>query len=356
MTSNVGEADDNSTELVVCLYSSRRASGSIHDTIIFYVRVHVMISLTVIGLLGNAFTLPVLSRELKPSSTSFLLKSLAMADSMVLLAFAWHNSLPAIYVYLGLLEGYYQFHQVIERYIFSVLWFSKSFGVYMIIVVAIERYIAVCKPLHARSLCTVRSARIAVVSVTIFSIAYNLPIIWHYDLIYLTDQCTGMVRPLSVPSFLYLNNEYFNIIYNLALFTLFSLVIPVCVLYFTGFYLIRAMRRTTTSVTIGTHSDKKRQKETHVVTFRVVIVVAVFLILETPTHITNCLYIVLEHSDLGKAIDIELVINLLDYFAILSVVNSSVNFFIYFVTGSNFRRSFLKLFTAHLDVVVRRYM
>ncbi|KAH1013097.1 hypothetical protein HUJ05_012141 [Dendroctonus ponderosae] len=44
--------------------------------------------------------------------------------------------------------------------------------------VSLERYVAVCHPLRARSLCTYGRARIYLVGIVIFSALYNIPRFW----------------------------------------------------------------------------------------------------------------------------------------------------------------------------------
>ncbi|XP_064642436.1 FMRFamide receptor-like [Lineus longissimus] len=335
--------ETNTTDSNTCLYDSMRATGSIFDAIRFYVSVHVMLSVACIGLIGNAFTLPVLSRELKSSSTSILLKSLAIADSIVLVAFTCRFSLTELYVSMGILEGYYEFFQIFIPYLTVASFFGKNFSMCLIVAMAIERYIAVCKPLHAKLLCTTRNAKIAIIVLAIFSFANNLRLIWHFDLTYVEDPCTGSAKPLHNLSDLLLNNRYYNIICNLVLYTTTNLLMPVTALYFTGFHLIRSMRRA--SKTFSNQADDKRQKTTNTVTIRVVAVIICFLILEAPNHILNCIYIVLNFSNIGFRIEFDIFFFIMSNLSILSVVNSSINFFIYLATGSNFRRLFWQLIT-----------
>ena len=55
---------------------------------------------------------------------------------------------------------------------------AQTASVYLTLAVTLERYVAVCHPLRARSLCTWRRARLCVVAVLLFAITYNLPRWW----------------------------------------------------------------------------------------------------------------------------------------------------------------------------------
>ena len=52
---------------------------------------------------------------------------------------------------------------------------AQTGSVYLTVTVTVERYVAVCHPLRARSLCTYGRAKLYVIGVAIFSVLYNLP-------------------------------------------------------------------------------------------------------------------------------------------------------------------------------------
>ena len=52
---------------------------------------------------------------------------------------------------------------------------AQTGSVYLTVTVTIERYVAVCHPLRARSLCTFGRAKLYVGAVAVFAIFYNLP-------------------------------------------------------------------------------------------------------------------------------------------------------------------------------------
>lgn len=52
---------------------------------------------------------------------------------------------------------------------------AQTGSVYLTVTVTIERYVAVCHPLRARSLCTYGRAKLYVIAVAVFSLCYNLP-------------------------------------------------------------------------------------------------------------------------------------------------------------------------------------
>ena len=55
---------------------------------------------------------------------------------------------------------------------------AQTGSVYLTLCVTIERYVAVCLPLKARSLCTFGRARYYVLCIGVFALLYNIPRFW----------------------------------------------------------------------------------------------------------------------------------------------------------------------------------
>jgi hypothetical protein len=133
---------------------------SFFDTVRFIIGVHFALFMIVVGLISNTLAYYVLSKELKPSSTLFLLKFLSVIDSSVLVAILIWQPGNNIYRFTGHLEILaIHFFIPCESYLWSSVWICKNISIYGIVVVIAERYVAVCKPHRAKSLCTVGRAK-----------------------------------------------------------------------------------------------------------------------------------------------------------------------------------------------------
>lgn len=134
-------------------------------------------TVTSLGLVGNALAVMVLTRRTMHTSTNCFLTALSIWDSVVLLvslllismgeivpAFS-RDALPYVVVYL------YPVGLVAQT---TTLWLTVSFTV--------ERYIAVCHPLQAASMCTIPRARIVIIVISIVSVLYNIPRWFEYEL------------------------------------------------------------------------------------------------------------------------------------------------------------------------------
>ncbi|KAI4501182.1 hypothetical protein M0802_003555 [Mischocyttarus mexicanus] len=84
--------------------------------------------------------------------------------------------LPSIYVYTGYLHNYqFVVYPKIVKYLYPISCAAQIATVYLTLTVTIERYIAVCHPLKARSFCTCGRARLAFLSIVTFALIYNSP-------------------------------------------------------------------------------------------------------------------------------------------------------------------------------------
>ena len=65
--------------------------------------------------------------------------------------------------------------------------------------VTIERYMAVCHPFKAKSTFTCRKATCTAVCIVFFSVLYNLPRWWEYQLLEVYDPAIGKVGQIRLP-------------------------------------------------------------------------------------------------------------------------------------------------------------
>jgi hypothetical protein len=73
-------------------------------------------------------------------------------------------------------QGYYwHIYPYAVPFVYPVALIAQTGSAYLTMAVTMERYIAVCWPLRARSLCTIGRAKTAVGVVTGCAITYNVP-------------------------------------------------------------------------------------------------------------------------------------------------------------------------------------
>lgn len=133
----------------------------------------------VLGILGNIISMIILSRPQMRSSINYLLIGLARIDTVLIITSILLFGLPGIYPYTGLLFTYfYVVYPHIIPLVYPLAMMVQTASVYLTLTVSLERFVAVCHPLRARSLCTYGRARIYVLGIVMFSVLYNLPRLW----------------------------------------------------------------------------------------------------------------------------------------------------------------------------------
>lgn len=174
-----------------------------------------------VGFIGNVMVIFVVARTRSMHTpTNCYLISLAVADCILLLS----GTLPAI------LEPFFEInHWPFGRVMCSILIFLQYLGVDIsslsITAFTVERYIAICHPIRAQTICTVRRAKRIIAGLWIFGILYCSP--WlglthlragkkpgivqcvnrlgrrEYMVYYLADLCVFYIVPLVIAVILY---------------------------------------------------------------------------------------------------------------------------------------------------------
>lgn len=133
----------------------------------------------VFGILGNVISMIILSRPQMKSSINYLLIGLARCDTVLIITSIILFGLPIIYPTTSHLFVYYfKVYPLIAPVVYPIAMISQTVSVYLTLTVTLERFVAVCHPLQARSLCTYGRARAYVVVIIVFSVLYNITRFW----------------------------------------------------------------------------------------------------------------------------------------------------------------------------------
>lgn len=133
----------------------------------------------VFGILGNVISMIILSRPQMKSSINYLLIGLARCDTVLIVTSIILFGLPVIYPTTNRLFVYYfKVYPLIAPVVYPIAMISQTVSVYLTLTVTLERFVAVCHPLRARSLCTYGRARAYVVAIIAFAVLYNITRFW----------------------------------------------------------------------------------------------------------------------------------------------------------------------------------
>ena len=264
--------------------------------------------LVVFGNIGNSLTFAVFLRGNFKSSTSFLFKCLALADSAVLLTVFPIYSIPPVFTYMSNKEFFFSY-TLIGFYVFASFMYvvSHTVTMWMTVLIAINRYIIVCRPLRASQWCTNSKVKKQVAAVLVLAVVYNIAIFG------------GIVMCQVTRTVL---------IYLCILDATCSLIMPICILAVLNIRLIQALN-THRRMQIQNRSIQKDNSTTFVLVVVIVVVIicqlpqlfSVFLQMSGPTHTNTC----------------DSLLSLEQISVTLVVLNSAVNFIIYILCNKRFR-------------------
>ena len=263
----------------------------------------------VVGIIGNSLAFAVFWKGNFKSSTTFLFMCLALTDSVVLITAFMIYSMQSMSTYMS---GKTFFHSstIIGLYVFVAILHvvSQTITMWLTVLIAVNRFIIVCRPLRASEWCTNSKVKKQVAAVLVSAILYNIAIVGG-----------TMVHLVLTRT---------ELLYLCILDAICTLILPICILALLNIRLIQALN-THRRMQIQNRSIPKDNSTTFVLVIVVVVVIIcqvpqvfnVFLQLSLSTFMNSCASLFyLEHISVT-----------------LVVLNSAVNFIIYIVCNKRFR-------------------
>ncbi len=132
-------------------------------------------TLSVFGIILNSLIIIVVRKDKGNKVANFLLQALSVADNLLLVVFL--SGPPPLYAlrYFKQKDAFNVFLLYLKVYGKPLSGISTTMCVWMTVLIAVNRYIVIKKPLHASNLCTLGKVKTQIASVVIFSIVWNLP-------------------------------------------------------------------------------------------------------------------------------------------------------------------------------------
>lgn len=285
--------------------------------------------LCLFGIIGNSFTFFVFLRDSKKTSATFLFQALSIIDTLLLITVVPVYSLLPLVEHTGLYADYKRFgYGVVLVYVFPCAFLAQTATIWLTVLVAVNRYIAVCLPYQAARLCTVSQAKKQLSIVLFLAVLYNIPKFVEARLDFSVD-ARGVI---AVPQYRTIgNNSLYFIIYGNLMYTIFLMALPLLCLTILNIRLIRALAQLKKK---RAQMLNLRQQQDNNITFVLIVVVIVFTVCQTPALANQILWSALARPSRacgGFQFYFSRISNLLVIF------NSSVNFFIYFAFNTRFR-------------------
>ncbi|XP_013413757.1 FMRFamide receptor-like [Lingula anatina] len=305
----------------------------------FVIHVCLIGSLCTLGLIGNTLSLIVFFRYKARSVTFYLLRPVAIADNVLLLMTIAMMVLPAVYPALGVMELPNREEARITTWAWPLGMTAQTVSIWSLILVALDRYMSVCKPFKAESFRNLKGARIGISVVIIFSVLYNAPRLLEMRPEEMIDACTNTTR-------YYLENVLlafpaYRIGYFIVSYTVINIIIPLFVLSYMNVHLIRELRKSRKARCRLRFMSPSLQKEDDLMTKLSILIVIVFIACQAPSLLTQILNVSEDYLDDQTLLFRQYYV---PFSNALVVLNSSLNFVIYCVFCSGFRRALIGMF------------
>ena len=284
---------------------------------------------SVLGVIGNTLSVVLLHRLSKASDNvmSLLLKILAFVDNFFLFIFAfsiWHSLLNVddeIMVVVG----------DVTAMLFGIARFCT---IYMTVLIAFMHYIAVCKPFKAAKICTKKNAWIAMATGLTLNITIHIPMLCIYNSFDITDG-----KFVVDYGQLFFSDSY-QYGYELVFLQMLTFgLIPLSAFAFCTVKIIVGLPKPSSDGT-QTELSAAQRKEAKDVTRVVVAILVVFIFTNIPRCVTD---IINEVNRFYHAMEsLGYVFSVVSY--LLLMLNSSINFVIYYLLRASFRKELKCLF------------
>ena len=290
--------------------------------------------LCILGVIGNLVAYVVFWKDTIKTSTTFLFQGLSMIDTVLLLtAFPIYVIQPLV-EYMDVLQSFQYIQPYILVYILPCTFTAQTATIWVTVLVGFNRYVAVCKPYQASRLCNISMARKYLLIVLCLSFLYNIP---RFAASKINYELGPNNETIAIPSYTEMGkNPLYLIIYNNILYLIFLLILPLLTLTILNVRLINALKEIKRR---RMEMQSLRQQQDNNVTFVLIIVVLVFTVCQLPALVNQLLWNILSdgHRICG---------GFQYYFSCLSnllvIINSAINFLIYFLFNKRFRTVFLE--------------
>lgn len=288
-------------------------------------------ALCVFGLIGNSLSFVVLRWERHSHVATFLLQVMACADNLFLLTTGFAQIVLAMTIFLD--DNSNPLNAYLTVCVWPLVHITMLWTVWITVLIAVNRYVAICRPFQAPLWCTMTQARRQVVILAAIIVFYNLPRFFEHHLEHKKD---GSIE--AIPSEIK-GSRVYNILYENVLYCLFVFLGPLVILVVLNACLIHELvmsRQRLRAIQLpgqGSSGDDQEQNLTLVM----IVIILLFVVCQTPAFLNQLLYYALSETEDGYSCGTA-------YFYFYHVsnlvvsANSSVNFIIYCVFRRQFRQ------------------
>jgi hypothetical protein len=198
--------------------------------------------------------------------------------------------------------------------------------VWLTVLVSVERYVAICRPLDVASVCTVSRVRRAVLAILVVSVLFNVP-----RYVEVRIDVTGTRLEKTVIG----SSEYFRYTYTCFLYSMTLFIVPLVLLIFLNVRLVMALHKGRAEW-VNLQVVQRREQTLTAIPLTIVLV---FFVCGTPSLAVN----VIDSIDPYLLATQTFYVSFMLFANFLVVVNSASNIIVYCLVGTKFRSKLMEI-------------
>ncbi len=297
-------------------------------------------SLFVFGMTGNVLSIVVLDRlrrVSKEGAANLVMAAVLVTDILVLLSLTLMKAVPSLCSFTGICGRFFSVYPYLLAWGWPSATVAHTLSMAMTVLLTVHRYIAVCHPHKARLWCTPTKTRVHIIVLVLVAVITQLPLYFDHYLARGRDPVTNS----TVLYWAYTDlghSRLYQILYKITFYYVCVYLVPLTLLIVLTVFLIRALKRAQRFRQDSASSQTRTS--TSDINNILVSVVVLYLLCQPWEPVRR----VIEAVYPGQPQCGQLRFYFDELPALLSVVNSSLNFVIYVALGRQIRRMLWGLF------------
>ncbi|CAH1794603.1 unnamed protein product [Owenia fusiformis] len=305
----------------------------------------------IIGVLGNGLSITVLHHDESKGPSTFYLKALAILDLLSCSTYIMFDCVHYIYRYTFLMDKTSEVTHYYERgYTYTGLAriYFMLISSWVVVVMTLDRYIAVCKPLKAARLCTVKRAKISLAVIVIISMIVIVPRAFELTSFMGTHPCTGLPQ-VSLAWGVLGQNPAYRIAHVMVIYSILMLSFPTIITAIFNAFIIYQLKQQAKNrksmMSTNAQISKTKVKDGNL-TKTLATVSTLYVICFMPL-LVFCIWDAFWYFNIwspkGSSSHRAMSFYFLPIVKLMTIVNSMVNFFVYFFIRDGFRKRLINM-------------
>ncbi|VDN58907.1 unnamed protein product [Dracunculus medinensis] len=290
----------------------------------------IILAIVITGIFGNFISIIIFSRaHMRALPVNILLCALSTVDLALLLLSIPVFVIPGLEPWLNV-SVLYEYYAYMLKFVYPINLIMQTCSIYIMVLITMERWSAVCKPLQVRIWCTAKKSRNAVFIIFLCAILYNIPRFFEYTIETADNGNVIYARNLRDPH-LY---PYYMIGYFTTCYLITHFIVPfgiIIVMNLNVCWTMFAMSRIRSDLT----HQQQRENSTTIMLLVVTILFASCNLLPFVLNLIECII----PDFFTNSNTTKLAYQLNDISNLLVILNSAITFIIYFIFSEKYRKT-----------------